>query len=395
MCFHTRPEAARWLKLPGAPKVKKGDRDWQGNRDNTGSPDDAPEKCTAVMCNHCSKWRSVPNSIVVTKGLPDKWVCSMNTWDLEYADCNADEEVWVDEGEGAKGVPAEASKKASRFWTYEPVTPATDRLDNKWGPLAYGETTTKTLEDFLVLKCLSIPPKNRSNNNKREFYIRYLTWWRRFGHWRGTMEGWEDELRAIDEVEEEGGDRVTTSSSKTTTSGGELLTTSSSKTTTSGGELLTTSSPTTNMSGGDLCHDLLTTSSPTTNMSEGDLCHDLLTTSSSTTNTSGGEHLTTSSSTTITSSRELVKIKEKGSRTVSRKGPSEGATVKVDKLGEAITLRHNAFVTSVEYNVLKEDIINNQFERFEGVMKLMKYLNNEDINKEDYEDLKGALFASS
>ena len=295
----------------------------------------------------------------------------MNTWDLEYADCNADEEVWVDEGEGAKGVPAEASKKASRFWTYEPVTPATDRLDNKWGPLAYDETTIKTLEDFLVLKCLSIRDKNRSDNkkaNKRLLYIRYLTWWRRFGHWRGTMEGWEDELRAIDEVEEEGGDRVTTSSSKTTTSGGELLTTSSSKTTTSGGELLTTSSPTTNMS------------SLTTNMSEGDLCHDLL---------------TTSSSTTITSSRELVKIKEKGSRTVSRKGPSEGATVKVDKLGEAIMLRHNAFVTLVEYNVLKEDIINNQFERFEGVMKLMKYLNNEDINKEDYEDLKGALFASS
>ncbi|GMI31565.1 hypothetical protein TrCOL_g1859 [Triparma columacea] len=374
--------------------------------------------------------------------------------------------------------PDEASKKASRFWTYEPVTPATDRLDNKWGPLAYGETTTKTLEDFLVLKCLSIRGKTRSNN-KREFYIRYLTWWRRFGHWRGTMEGWEDELRAIDEVEEEGGDQVTTSSSKTTTStfsdaffspqgdmifldqrqggpGSAVVSTEGipnqrssqlgfvapiisapPQTTTSstgsgsgrgkkrsrpqeremseqqrverrernrehakrsrirkkflleslqqtvallreendklrGGELLTTNSSTTNTSGGE--H--LTTSRPTTN-------------------TSGGEHLTTSSSTTITSSRELVKIKEKGSRTVSRKGPSEGATVKVDKVREAIMLRHNAFVTLVEYNVLKEDIINNQFERFEGVMKLMKYLNNEDINKEDYEDLKGALFASS
>ncbi|GMI46831.1 hypothetical protein TrCOL_g11925 [Triparma columacea] len=137
--------------------------------------------------------------------------------------------------------------------------------------------------------------------------------------------------------------------------------------------------------------DDATTSSSKTTTSGGEL----LTTSSSTANTSGGEHLTTSSSTTITSSREPVKIEEKGSRTVSRKGPSEGATVKVDKLGEAIMLLDNAFVTSVEYNVLKEDIINNQFERFEGVMKLMKYLNNEKINKEDYEDLKGALFASS
>jgi hypothetical protein len=49
--FGSRPEVARWLKLPGAPKATQRDRD------NTGSQDEAPEKCTAVMCNHCSKWR--------------------------------------------------------------------------------------------------------------------------------------------------------------------------------------------------------------------------------------------------------------------------------------------------------------------------------------------------
>ncbi|GMI41249.1 hypothetical protein TrCOL_g4943, partial [Triparma columacea] len=48
------------------------------------------EETTAVLCDDCQKWRKVPSSIA--GGLPDSWVCSMNTWDVAFADCSVGEE---------------------------------------------------------------------------------------------------------------------------------------------------------------------------------------------------------------------------------------------------------------------------------------------------------------
>jgi len=44
-----------------------------------------------VQCDECRKWRTVPSTTITS--LPMKWLCSMNTWNQELADCNADEEV--------------------------------------------------------------------------------------------------------------------------------------------------------------------------------------------------------------------------------------------------------------------------------------------------------------
>ncbi|KAJ8604689.1 hypothetical protein CTAYLR_006545 [Chrysophaeum taylorii] len=52
-----------------------------------------------VQCERrtCRKWRRLPQD-VAPESLPDRWVCSMNTWDTRFASCAADEED-VDEVE--------------------------------------------------------------------------------------------------------------------------------------------------------------------------------------------------------------------------------------------------------------------------------------------------------
>ena len=54
-----------------------------------------------MQCESCSKWRSVPPHIV-DEGLPDSWVCSMNTWEVAFAKCIVEEEVFVNNGGGGK-----------------------------------------------------------------------------------------------------------------------------------------------------------------------------------------------------------------------------------------------------------------------------------------------------
>ena len=45
-----------------------------------------------VQCDSCGKWRKLPNSSLAMKSLPEVWNCAMNTWDLQYSNCEAEEE---------------------------------------------------------------------------------------------------------------------------------------------------------------------------------------------------------------------------------------------------------------------------------------------------------------
>lgn len=44
-----------------------------------------------VQCSTCGKWRKLPASISA-ESLPDEWNCTDNTWDAQFATCDADEE---------------------------------------------------------------------------------------------------------------------------------------------------------------------------------------------------------------------------------------------------------------------------------------------------------------
>lgn len=44
----------------------------------------------------CEKWRKLPAD-VAPEDLPDVWYCSMNTWDVSLASCDAPEEAGADD----------------------------------------------------------------------------------------------------------------------------------------------------------------------------------------------------------------------------------------------------------------------------------------------------------
>lgn len=69
-----------------------------------------------VQCERktCRKWRRLPPDIS-PESLPDRWLCSMNTWDTRFASCAADEEdVEEIEDESAAG-PTVAPLPRNRF----------------------------------------------------------------------------------------------------------------------------------------------------------------------------------------------------------------------------------------------------------------------------------------
>ena len=89
-------------------------------RSSTTSNPTLLERVNWVQCNRCTKWRKVPLSIAM-ENLPDKWYCTMNTWDLAYAKCNVKEEVdekvesnSVSTSDGADKVLSPAASKNNR-----------------------------------------------------------------------------------------------------------------------------------------------------------------------------------------------------------------------------------------------------------------------------------------
>jgi hypothetical protein len=70
-----------------------------------------------VQCSACDKWRTLPPGTDIT-ALPDKWQCSMNDSDPEYASCDAPEKEYVAPGSQS---PENKKKKMSKTPTVVPV----------------------------------------------------------------------------------------------------------------------------------------------------------------------------------------------------------------------------------------------------------------------------------
>ena len=354
----------------------------------------------------------------------------MNTWDATYANCIVEEDSWEEDDEGSvvkkaaapkvvkkAAVPNHdsecaacqgshrahtcgtatskpATKKRKGFWAYETTA---DRLDNKWGPISYLETTIETLNDFLLLKGVDFQGVGRKNERKkRELYVKYLKWWSDFGDWRGTMEGWEDELLAIKQVHNQ--DVPAGYRSVTAETLREFLIAKK-----VAGVHETKDAKVEKMELYRLYLTWWRTEGGWEGTKEGwedkekveDKGDVEMATSSSTTSTSGKRACEIIES-PCDSDDDIVVVKEveEEATTTSSKGPSKGGLkVKLDKLGEAIMLRDKTLVTLEEYEVLKRDIIDNKFERFDGVFKLVRILNNDDINGEDYKRLMSELFS--
>jgi hypothetical protein len=64
-----------------------------------------------VQCNKCRKWRKVPESIDVD-ALPDRWYCSLNTWNPAVARCAAKQEVDELAAAAAAAAPAAVENRA-------------------------------------------------------------------------------------------------------------------------------------------------------------------------------------------------------------------------------------------------------------------------------------------
>ena len=88
-----------WLaeKLAKKHRANRKSRNASDVKDEEDAQFDAilpPEIPTAwVQCEDCRKWRRVPWHVDAEK-LPDVWYCRDNTWDLENATCNAEQDVW-------------------------------------------------------------------------------------------------------------------------------------------------------------------------------------------------------------------------------------------------------------------------------------------------------------
>jgi hypothetical protein len=64
-----------------------------------------------VQCDDCHKWRRVAWDIDIN-GLPDEWVCSMNTWDPERASCEVPQDAFDPEAENAVNYQLSAADNA-------------------------------------------------------------------------------------------------------------------------------------------------------------------------------------------------------------------------------------------------------------------------------------------
>lgn len=71
-------------------KKRKGGLDGVQQLDNI-LPPEAPTEW--VICDSCNKWRRVPWHVDIAS-LPDKWICSLNTWDVDNASCDAIQDAY-------------------------------------------------------------------------------------------------------------------------------------------------------------------------------------------------------------------------------------------------------------------------------------------------------------
>ncbi|KAL3906261.1 MAG: hypothetical protein SGARI_004082, partial [Bacillariaceae sp.] len=82
-------EAAPEPKKPGRKRGRPARNQTTPTPPSRGSQDD--DNVEWVQCDKCQKWRKLPPDISADE-LPDKWHCSMNTWNAATASCGAAED---------------------------------------------------------------------------------------------------------------------------------------------------------------------------------------------------------------------------------------------------------------------------------------------------------------
>lgn len=89
-----------------------------------------------VQCENCEKWRRLPLAISA-KDLPDKWYCSMNTWDPRSASCAVQEDYKKEEekpkenilsGTGGGGASSGGSRLSYRNLIRQPTRTISERM---------------------------------------------------------------------------------------------------------------------------------------------------------------------------------------------------------------------------------------------------------------------------
>jgi hypothetical protein len=89
-----------------------------------------------VQCENCEKWRRLPLA-VSAKDLPDKWYCSMNTWDPRSASCAVQEDYKKEEekpkeniltGAGSGGASSGGSRLSYRNLIRQPTRTISERM---------------------------------------------------------------------------------------------------------------------------------------------------------------------------------------------------------------------------------------------------------------------------
>lgn len=69
-----------------------------------------------VGCEKCEKWRKLPAN-VAPEDLPDVWYCSMNTWDVSLANCDAPEEAGADDDAECQTRGIEEEERRGKYGT--------------------------------------------------------------------------------------------------------------------------------------------------------------------------------------------------------------------------------------------------------------------------------------
>lgn len=116
-------------RQPTEEKVKRG-----RGRASKHKEDDKQQEW--VQCENCEKWRRLPLAISA-KDLPDKWYCSMNTWDPRSASCAVQEDYKKEEekpkenilsGAGGSGVSSGGSRLSYRNLIRQPTRTISERM---------------------------------------------------------------------------------------------------------------------------------------------------------------------------------------------------------------------------------------------------------------------------
>lgn len=129
----------------------------------------APEAPTNwVQCDACNKWRRVPWHVDL-EALPDPWVCSQNTWDIDAATCEAPQDAY------------DASKENAMYSDHDAqntFTLADFRVGSWWDVFC-----TKNLVYYEAQVVRLRAPTGKKKGQATQLLFHYKGWSSKFDEW--------------------------------------------------------------------------------------------------------------------------------------------------------------------------------------------------------------------